>query len=149
MTVIFKGAGLVLLSLIGVFLVLFGILYATVSDYLPFHAAAVEDAALGPAKQLYIALMTLIGGASGALGLLGLYVTWGPIRRGEPVAALSVAAAYIIAFLSAAVTAERLAAKTGAPTSFHIMAILIAITLAGLIASLIAPVVGRAKEARS
>lgn len=145
MTGILRWAGTTLYTLIGVFLVLFGILYATVSDYLPFHAAAVDPAALTPSKPLYIALMTLIGGASGALGLLGLYVTWGPIRRGAPVGALFVAAAYITAFVSAAVTAERLAAKTGAPTSFHIMGILIAITLGGLVVSLI----GRKSEARS
>lgn len=145
MSAFLKWTGTGLLTLIGVFLVLFGILYASVSDYLPFHAAAVDPAALEPSKQLYIALMTLIGGASGALGLLGLYVTWGPVRRGAALAAICVSAAYIIAFLSAAVTAEKLAAKTGAPTSFHIMAILIAITLSGLVAS----VLGRKSEAQS
>lgn len=132
MLTLLRWTGTVLFSLIGVFLVLFGVLYATVGDYLPFHAAAVEQSAREPGKALYIALMTLIGGASSMLGVLGLYVTWGPVRDGSRLAALFVSVSYIGAFLAAAMTAERLAEATNAPTSWHIMGILIVITVAGL-----------------
>ena len=71
-----------LFALLGLFLIAFGALYATVSDMLFFHAAAVPEAARHDVKPLYLALMKLIGGASVGLGLLGLYVTFGPLRAG-------------------------------------------------------------------
>ncbi len=121
-------ASTILFMALSVFLVAFGILYASVTDLLFFHAAAVPKQALNDVKPLYFALMTLIGGASGALGLLGAFVTLGPARQGSTAAATAVAVTYCIAFIMAAVTAEKLAAATHAPTSWHIMGVLLAIT---------------------
>lgn len=132
MRVFALSLSVILYALIGVFLILFGILYASVSDMLPFHAAAVPEAHRDEMKPLYLALMKLIGGASGALGLLGIVCTLGPIRRGSSMIALTVAACYFTAFGVAAWVAETLADATGAPTSWHIMGILSAITLVGL-----------------
>lgn len=121
----------ILYSLVGLFLVAFGVLYATVDDYLFFHAAALPEAVRPQARQLYFALMQLIGGAAVALGLLGLWVTHGPMRRGMPGAAAAVALAWVLAFVVAGYTATLLAARTGAPVAWYNMAILSALTLAG------------------
>jgi hypothetical protein len=119
---------------LGIFLVMFGVLYASVRDFLPFHAAAAPSPALEGMRPLYLALMKLIGGASAALGLLGLYVTVGPMRRGSSMAAIAVAGTFSSAFMTAAYVAETLAEATHAPTSWHIMGILLALTAAALIA---------------
>lgn len=126
-----KLASVILFMAMSLFLMAFGALYASVQDLLFFHAAAVPSRALEDVRPLYFALMTLIGGASGALGLLGAYVTLGPMRRGMPSAATFLALANAIALVMAAITAERLAQATGAPTSWHIMGVLMAINLGG------------------
>lgn len=123
-----------LFALLGLFLIAFGALYASVSDMLFFHAAAVPEAARHDVKPLYLALMKLIGGASIGLGLLGLYVTFGPLRAGARWAALTLAVTYAIPVLMAAYVAETLAKITGAPTSWHIMGVLLAITGLALLA---------------
>lgn len=123
-----------LFALLGLFLIAFGALYATVTDMLFFHAAAVPEAARHDVKPLYLALMKLIGGASVGLGLLGLYVTFGPLRAGARWAAGALAVTYAIPVLMAAYVAETLAKITGAPTSWHIMGVLLAITALALIA---------------
>lgn len=128
-----KRVGIILFAALALFLMAFGALYATVQNLLWFHAAAVPIRALEDVRPLYFALMTLIGGASFALGLLGGYVTLVPIRRAVPHAATFLAAANAIALAMAAVTAEKLAHATGAPTSWHIMGILMGINLAALI----------------
>ena len=125
----FKLLGVILFMALSVFLMAFGVLYASVHDILFFHAAAVPSRALEDVRPLYFALMTLIGGASFGLGLLGAYVTWLPIRRGVPHAASFLAAANAVALVMAAVTAEKLAHATGSPTSWHIMGVLMAINL--------------------
>lgn len=117
-----------LFVLLGVFLIAFGLLYASVPDYLPFHRAAIPKEAQEPARALYLALMKLIGGASIALGILGLYVTLVPMRRASPGAASLVSLSYACAFVMAGYVATILAATTGAPTSWHIMGGLLAIT---------------------
>jgi hypothetical protein len=126
---VFKLLGVILFMALSVFLMVFGELYASVRDILFFHAAAVPTHALEDVRPLYFALMTLIGGASFGLGLLGAYVTWLPIRRGVPHAASFLAAANAVALIMAAVTAEKLAHATGSPTSWHIMGILMAVNL--------------------
>jgi hypothetical protein len=78
-------------------------------------------------EPLYLALMKLIGGASAGLGLLGLYVTFVPLRAGARGAATALALTYAIPILMAAYVAETLAKLTGAPTSWHIMGVLLAI----------------------
>lgn len=127
-------ASLALFTLLGLFLVAFGVLYASVTDMLFFHAAAVPEAVRHDVKPLYLALMKLIGGASVGLGVLGLYVTFGPLRRGVPLAAGALALTYAIPVLMAAYVAETLARLTGAPTSWHIMGILLAITASAYLA---------------
>jgi hypothetical protein len=127
-----KLTSIILFMALSLFLMAFGVLYATVQNLLWFHAAAVPVRALEDVRPLYFALMTLIGGASFGLGLLGAYVTLVPIRRGAPHAALFLAAANAIALIMAAITAEKLAHATGAPTSWHIMGILMAINLTAL-----------------
>jgi len=129
-----RWSSIVLFAALSIFLALFGALYASVRDFLPFHAAAAPSDALDSMRPLYLALMKLIGGASAALGLLGLYVTLGPIRSGSSAAAVAVAGAFAGAFIMAAFVAEALARATNAPTSWHIMGILLALTAAALIA---------------
>lgn len=121
-----------LLTLLGVFLVGFGTLYMSVSDMLPFHAAAVPPDMREAVKPLYHALMALTGGAAAALGLLGLYVTWTSARLGTRGAATAVVVCYILAIGVAGWVAERLAEEAGAPTSADIMIGLISIGLAAL-----------------
>ena len=134
----FKLASTILFVALSAFLMAFGTLYASVHDILFFHAAAVPDHALQDVRPLYFALMTLIGGASGALGLLGAYVALGPLRRGAPGAASFLAAANAIALIMAAITAEKLAAATGAPTSWHIMGALMAVNVSAWLADFLA-----------
>lgn len=134
----FKLASVILFMALSVFLMAFGALYASVQDILFFHAAAVPKRALEDVRPLYFALMTLIGGASGGLGLLGAYVTLVPMRQGAPFAATFLAAANAVALTMAAVTAEKLAAATGAPTSWHIMGILMAVNVSAWLANVFA-----------
>jgi hypothetical protein len=133
-----KLASVILFMALSVFLMAFGALYASVQDLLFFHAAAVPNRALEDIRPLYFALMTLIGGASGGLGLLGAYVTLVPLRRGMPFAATFLALANAIAIVMAAVTAEKLAHATGAPTSWHIMGILMGVNLCAWLANRLA-----------
>ncbi len=125
-----------LFAALSLFLIAFGGLYASVKDLLWFHAAAVPPSSLEEVRPLYFALMKLIGGSAGALGLLGLYVTFFPLRRGSALAPIALAVAYSTAVTTAAFVAETLAATTGAPTSWHIMGALLALTVAGLFSSL-------------
>lgn len=118
-----RPLSLVLFSLLSVFLILFGLLYASVGSYLPFHAAALPEPTRAAALPLYLALMKLIGGASIALGGLCLYVTWA-VRQRFIAEILAIAIATPV--LMAAFVAETLAAATGAPTSWHIMGGLLA-----------------------
>jgi len=133
-----KLASVILFMALSVFLMAFGMLYASVQDLLFFHAAAVPKQALQDVRPLYIALMTLIGGASGGLGLLGAYVTLVPMRQSAPFAATFLALANAIALTMAAITAEKLAHATGAPTSWHIMGVLMAINLSAWFTSYLA-----------
>ena len=125
-----RWTSLVLFSLVALFLIWFGVTYASVTDMLWFHAAAVPEAARDDVRTLYLALMNLIGSASAALGLLSAYVIAIPLRRGADWAATALAICNSLVFVMAAVTAEELAAATGAPTSWHIMGVLMAATLA-------------------
>lgn len=124
-----RWVSLGLFTLLALFLVWFGITYATVDGLLWFHAAAVPEAARADVEPLYFALMNLIGGSSAALGVLVLYVTWMPMRLGARGAASALVIVLAIALGMAALTAEELADATGSPTSWHIMGILMAITL--------------------
>ncbi len=126
-TSILQWTSVALFMLLSLFLIAFGLLYANVNDMLFFHAAAVPEAARHEVKPLYLALMKLIGGSSAALGLLGAYMTLGPLRRGVPLAATALAVTYAIPVLTAAYVAETLAKLTGAPTSWHIMGVLLAV----------------------
>lgn len=130
--------GMALFVLVSVFLIWFGVTYATVDDMLWFHAAAVPEAARAQVRPLYFALMTLIGSSSISLGLLGLYVVAGPLRRGAKGAATVLVLVYALVFVMAALTAEKLASY-GAPTSWHIMGVLLAVTAAGYVACCAAP----------
>ncbi len=138
MRVLLTWSSAVLFSLVGVFLLAFGALYASVQDLLWFHAAAVPERALDDVRPLYFALMDLIGGASFALGMLGLYLTWGPLRAGARFAMTALGVCYAIPLVMAAIVAERLAHLTGAPTSWHIMGVLLAIVAAACIAHALA-----------
>ncbi len=135
MTSLFRIAGLALFAALSLFFIAFGALYASVTDMLWFHAAAVPEAARAEILPLYLALMDLIGSASIALGALGLYTVFGPLRRGGVGAAYALATAFAIPLIGAAMVAERLAALTGSPTSWHIMGGLLALTIGALICS--------------
>lgn len=134
-----QWTSVILFTLVSIFLIAFGLLYANVGDLLWFHAAAVPPDALDKVRPLYFALMKLIGGASMALGVLGGYVVMGPMRRGMPGAATLVSLTYLIAFGVAGFTAVRLNELTGAPVAWYNMAILSALTLAAYAAHALAP----------
>lgn len=121
-----RRIGVALFAALSLFLLWFGATYASVRDMLWFHAAAVAPEARGDVRPLYFALMTLVGGASMALGLLGGCVVLGPLRAGAAWARRALAASFSVAFVLAAITAEKLAAATGSPTSWHIMGGLLA-----------------------
>lgn len=126
-------ASVVLFGLVSLFLIWFGFTYATVKDMLWFHAAAVPEGVRDEVRPLYFALMTLIGGSSAALGVLGAYVILGPLRSGARWAASALTFVFALAFVMAAITAEKLSA-TGAPTSWHVMGVLLAVAAAGYLA---------------
>lgn len=130
----FRIAGVSLFTLLSLFFIAFGILYASVRDLLWFHAAAVPSAALDDVRPIYFALMKLIGGAAGGLGLIGAYVALFPVRGGNRLAAFSLSLAYAVPIIMAAIVAEALAATTGAPTSWHIMGVLLGATALALVA---------------
>lgn len=136
MRVFLKWTGIVLFAILGIFLLLFGGLYSSVHNLLWFHAAAVPKESLEAVRPLYFALMKLIGGASIGLGLLGLYVDFGPVRRGMALAATTLAITYAIPIAMAGLVAETLRKTTGAPTSWNIMLVLLAIDALALIAAL-------------
>lgn len=127
MNTMLRRASLAAFAALGAFLIAFGLIYARAQAMLPFHAAAVPAEMRAAVLPLYVALMALIGGSSAALGGLGLYLTFGPLRSGSKGAATALLGAYSIAFLTAAFVAERLARDAGAPTSWHIMGVLMAI----------------------
>jgi hypothetical protein len=132
-----RWTSLILFGLVGLFLIAFGSLYASVTDMLWFHASAVPEAIRDQVHPLYFALMKLIGGASIALGGLGLWVVFGPLRRGLPGAAMALAAAFAVPLVMAAYVAETLAAHTGAPTSWHLMGIVLAVIALAFLAHLL------------
>lgn len=138
MQTMLRWTSLVLFSALSLFLIWFGITYASVPDMLSFHAAAVPASAHDDVRPLYLALMKLIGSSSAALGMLGGYVIWGPLRGGATWAASALALVYTGVFATAAITAEELAAATDAPTSWHIMGVLLAITAAAYAAHVVA-----------
>lgn len=126
MPMMMRRFGIGILVVLCLFLVAFGALYASVSKMLFFHAAAVPEALRQGMLPLYLALMKLIGGASCALGLLGLYVTLGPLRAGARFAMTALTICIALPIVMAAYVAETLAAQTGAPTSGNIMGGLLA-----------------------
>lgn len=125
-----RTTSVALFAVVSLFLIWFGITYATAPAMLSFHAAAVPESDRQAILPLYLALMNLIGAASAALGLLSAWVIAGPLRHGVGGAASVLVAANVIVFVMAAVTAEDLAAHTGAPTSWHLMGIGLAATAA-------------------
>lgn len=132
MHAVYRFTGLGLFAGLSLFFIAFGVLYASVTDMLWFHAAAVDEAVRGKVLPLYLALMDLIGSASAGLGFLGLYTVFGPLRRGMTGAAYALAIAFATPITGAAFVAERLAALTGAPTSWHIMGVLMAVAACAL-----------------
>ena len=131
---VLNAASVGLFALVSLFLIWFGVTYATAPAMLSFHAAAVPEADRAPVLQLYLALMNLIGAASAGLGLMSAWVIAVPLRRGAPGAASVLATVNVIVFVMAAVTAEDLAARTGAPTSWHLMGVGLAVTAAAYLA---------------
>lgn len=121
-----------LFAALSLFLVIFGVFYATVDDMLFFHAAAVPEEMRTGVLPLYLALMKLVGGASAALGALCLYVTFGSLRNRSAFAATALYIAITAPVLMAAYVAETLAALTGSPTSWHLMGIIIALASVAL-----------------
>lgn len=116
-----------LFTLLGLFFIAFGVLYASTDKMLGFHAAAVPEDLRAQFTPLYLALMKLIGSASVGLGALCLFVTYGPMRKQTPLAMTALGIAIAIPLVMAAYVAETLRAQTGAPTTWHLMGILLAI----------------------
>lgn len=134
MRLMLQRTSLVLFSIVALFLIWFGLTYGLAREMLSFHAAALPEEIRAAAKPLYLALMHLIGAASLAFGLTGLYVIAFPLRRGLPGAATVLAVTDGLVFIVAGLTAEQLAAATGAPTSWHLMGIGLAITVSAYLA---------------
>lgn len=131
-----RAMSVVLFTALGLFLIAFGVLYASVRELLWFHAAAVPAEALDGVRPIYFALMKLIGGASGALGLLGAYVALFPVRRGSLSATIALGVCFALPLVVAAIVAENLAAATGSPTSWHIMGVLLGVDALAVVAFL-------------
>lgn len=127
-----RAIGMVLLALIGVFYLAFGALYSSVGDFLFFHKAALPSGAEAGFRPLYLGLMKLIGGASIALGGLGLWVLFAFRNDQRPGTILALGAAWTVPLIAAAYVAETLRTQTGAPTSWNLMGILLAILAVGV-----------------
>ncbi len=138
-----RWTSIALFLALSVFMLWFGYVYASVTDMLWFHGAAVPVELHAQMLPLYLALMNLIGGSSIAVGFLTAYVALFPLRRGAAWAASALLAAFGLVFVMAAVTAEELAATTGAPTSWHIMGVLLALAVSAFLAHLAATTVRR------
>lgn len=134
MRTILRWTSIALFLALSLFMFWFGCVYASVSDMLWFHGAAVPAEVHDAVLPLYLALMNLIGGSSIAFAVVSAYIALVPLRRGAPGAAAVLALSFVVAFAVAAITAEDLAAATGAPTSWRIMGVLLAITTLALIA---------------
>jgi hypothetical protein len=128
---ILRWISIALFLALSLFMLWFGYVYASVTDMLWFHGAALPTELHPQVLPLYLALMNLIGSSSFVVGLLTAYVALIPLRRGAPWAAAALFGAFTIVFAMAAITAEELAASTGAPTSWHIMGVLFAVAAAG------------------
>lgn len=135
---ILRWTSVTLFLALSLFMLWFGYVYASVTDMLWFHGAAVPAELHPQILPLYLALMNLIGGSSFAVGLLAAYIALFPLRRGATWAAAALVGGFAIVFITAAITAEELAATTGAPTSWHIMGALLAVTVAGFLANVVA-----------
>lgn len=133
---------------LSLFMLWFGWLYASVTDMLWFHGAAVPAELHAQVLPLYLALMNLIGGSSFVVGLLTAYLALFSLRRGVTGAATALLVAFAIVFVMAAVTAEELAAATGAPTSWHIMGVLLVVAVVAFAADVVAVRLPRAGQAR-
>lgn len=131
---VLRWVSIALFLALSLFMLWFGYVYASVTDMLWFHGAAVPRELHRQILPLYLALMNLIGGSSFAVGLLAAYIALFPLRRGAAWAAGALLGAFTLVFVMAAVTAEELAASTGAPTSWHIMGVLLAVAVAGYLA---------------
>ncbi len=131
---ILRWTSVALFLALSLFMLWFGYVYASVTEMLWFHGAAVPAELHPQILPLYLALMNLIGGSSVAAGLFAAYIALFPLRRGATWAAVALLGGFAIVFIMAAITAEELAATTGAPTSWHIMGVLLAVTAAGFLA---------------
>lgn len=139
---ILRWTSVALFSALSLFMLWFGYVYASVTDMLWFHGAAVPAELQRQFLPLYLALMNLIGGSSLAMGLMAGCITIFPLRRGANWAVAVLLAGFTVVFIIAAITAEELAVTTGAPTSWHIMGILLAIAVAGALAHVISKSIG-------
>lgn len=131
---VLRWTSIALFLALSLFMLWFGYVYATVTDMLWFHGAAIPAELHAPLRPLYLALMNLIGGSSMAVGLLTAYLALFPLRLGAAWAATVLLIAFTVVFVMAAVTAEELAAATNAPTSWHVMGVLMAVTLTAFVA---------------
>jgi hypothetical protein len=134
MQTILRWISVSLFLALSLFMLWFGYVYASVTNMLWFHGAAVPTELHSQFLPLYLALMNLIGGSSFAVGLLTAYIALVPLRRGAAWAGAALLTAFAIVFVLAAITAEELAAATGAPTSWHIMGALLVATLVAVVA---------------
>ena len=126
-----KLVGFLVLASLSAYTVLFGLLYATRVEMMPHHDAVLPDEITAQVLPLYFALMRLAGAAITVLGLICLYVVFGPMRAGRKGAASVVAVCLVSLFAATAATAARLEAVSGTPTHWQIMAALAAMAIIG------------------
>lgn len=112
-----------------VFLILGGGIYVFTTDIMPYHRQALHPVALNGFDTLYFGLMRGGGSATIALAVLALYVTLGPLRRGEPFAAEALLLAIGGLTLSSLGTATQIASQTGADTPQAFLAVQLGILI--------------------
>lgn len=129
--------GFILLAGLSVYATLFGLVYATRTEMMPHHSAALPEGVMTQIIPLYLTLMRLAGGAITVFGLLCLYVVFGPMRAGFKGASTAVSVLLTGFFAATGVTAARLETTAGSPTHWQIMAVLAFLSLIGWAITLI------------
>lgn len=128
-----KKFAYILLTGLGLYIVVFGLIYATRTELMPHHGAALPEDVKVQVMPLYHALMRLAGGAIVSFGLLCLFVVHRLWRNGSK-GALVVASVLLFGFFAwTAITAARLELAVGVSTHWQIMGVLATISLLALV----------------
>ncbi|MEE3216341.1 MAG: hypothetical protein VX259_12305 [Pseudomonadota bacterium] len=126
-------------SLAALILVAFGVVYLSRSEFMPYHAAAMGSdwvSVDGGTQQVLLALMRALGGAClGVAALVGTLL-WGPFRRGERWATLTIPMAGLLLCATSLYAQLGVALKTAASPPMLPVLVAGALLLVGLLMSL-------------